>query len=124
MTQAPFSRRALAILLALPLVACGETGADVRSASFTPASRPAAQGLVGSDARGLLRQFGTPRLDIRDPAARKLQFGNGRCVLDVYLYPPAANREPLVTYAEARTPQGVDMDANACARALREGQQP
>ena len=59
------------------------------------------------------------RGDIRDPAARKLQFGNGRCVLDTYLYAPRARREPVVTYAEARASDGTAMNWNACAEQLR-----
>ncbi len=74
--------------------------------------------LIGTNATGLMRLFGTPRLDIRDPTARKLQFASGRCVLDAYLYAPAAGREPLVTYVEARDPQGSAVDTAACARTL------
>ncbi|MFT3967260.1 MAG: hypothetical protein QM690_15395 [Sphingobium sp.] len=108
----------------LLLAACGgATGAPVRpaSASFTPATRPGATDLIGADARGLQRQFGKPRLDIRDPGARKLQFANERCILDAYLYPPATNGEPVVTYVEARSPAGAAVDSNACAKALRDG---
>lgn len=84
------------------------------------AATPAASALVGADARSLSRQFGKPRLDIRDPTAHKLQYANDRCVLDVYLYPPGENREPLVTFAEARSPQGTAVDTGACAKTLRE----
>lgn len=89
------------------------------AAGFTPASRPEPVGVMGADARGLTRLFGEPRLDIRDPAARKLQFANGQCVLDTYLYAPAANREPVVTHVDARTSVGTDMDWNACVKLLR-----
>ena len=89
------------------------------AAGFTPASKPQPNGVIGADARGLMRLFGEPRLDIRDPAVRKLQFSNGQCVLDAYLYAPGANREPLVTHADARNSAGADMDWNACARLLR-----
>jgi hypothetical protein len=74
--------------------------------------------VIGVDARALVRLFGEPRLDIRDPAARKLQFSNGQCVLDAYLYPPRARREPLVTFAEARTSDGAAMDWADCASRL------
>lgn len=89
------------------------------AAGFTPASKPEPVGVMGADARGLIRLFGEPRLDIRDPSVRKLQFANGQCVLDTYLYPPAANREPVVTHADARTSAGNDMDWNACVKLLR-----
>jgi len=122
MTRAQMSAPALLLLSGLILSGCGETTTAVRpQTGFTPATRPATTGLVGIDARALQRQFGKPRLDIRDPTARKLQFSNDRCVLDAYLYPPADNREPLVSYVEARTPTGAAVDANACAKTLREG---
>ena len=89
------------------------------AAGFTPASKPQPTGVMGADARGLKLLFGEPRLDIRDPTARKLQFTNGQCVLDTYLYPPAADREPLVTLVEARNASGADMDWNACVKLLR-----
>jgi hypothetical protein len=113
---------AAALLSALLLGAC--TGAGTVAppkTSFIPATRPGATDLIGVDARALQHQFGKPRLDIRDPAARKLQFSGERCVLDAYLYPPGENKEPLVTYVEARSPAGAPVDSNACAKALREG---
>jgi len=110
----------LSLASLLLLSACGgTTGVEPPKAGFTPATRPGAEGLIGADARQLLRQFGKPRLDIRDPTARKLQFGNGRCILDAYLYPPSERREPVVTHAEARLPNGDPADVNACAKALR-----
>lgn len=121
-------RARLGLLRPLPLLlalgACG--GALVPpaplpppAAGFTPASQPQPSGVIGADARGLLRLFGEPRLDIRDPAARKLQFASGQCVLDAYLYAPGPNREPVVTHVDARDTKGTPLDWNACARLLR-----
>lgn len=107
---------------ALLLGGCGETGTVAPpAAGFTPATRPSDRDLTGMDARALQRQFGKPRLDIRDPTARKLQFANGRCILDAYLYPPAPDKEPVVTYVEARSATGGAFEGAACAKALREG---
>lgn len=115
--------RALFLVSFLFLAGCGAESLPTRpAASFTPATRSTATGLIGVDARALQRQFGKPRLDIRDPTAHKLQFANDRCVLDAYLYAPGTNREPVVTFVEARGPQGATLDANACAKLLREGQ--
>jgi hypothetical protein len=116
--------RAILSLALLSLGGCGASivppaGMPAPAAGFTPASRPEPVGVMGADARGLVRLFGEPRLDIRDPAARKLQFANGQCVLDTYLYPPAPNREPLVTHVDARNSAGTDMDWNACVKLLR-----
>jgi hypothetical protein len=82
---------------------------------------PAAQanGVIGADARALIRLFGEPRLDVQDPAVRKLQFSNDRCILDAYLYAFRDRREPVVTFAEARRRDGTAMDWNACASQLR-----
>ena len=81
---------------------------------------PGVEGVIGNDAAGLIRQFGPPRLDIVEGDARKLQFSGTACVLDAYLYPPAAGKEPLATYLEARRPSdGQDVDRAACIAALR-----
>lgn len=116
--------RAVLVLAALLPALAGCGGAVIPKVAppavgFTPASRPEPVGVMGADARGLRRLFGEPRLDIRDPAARKLQFANGQCILDAYLYPPAVGREPVVTHVDARTGTGTDMDWQACVRALR-----
>jgi hypothetical protein len=40
------------------------------------------------------------------------------CVLDAYLYPPAAGKEPVVTWIDARRPTGEDFDRASCIAAL------
>lgn len=117
-------RIGLAVLLSLPLAACGGTIVPPAGPAAPPAGPPASaftkQGpLLGSDARALTKMFGTPRLDIRETSVRKLQFANGRCVLDAYLYAPSRGKEPVVTHVDARTPAGADVDPAACATALQ-----
>ena len=81
---------------------------------------PGVAGVIGNDAAGLIRQFGKPRLDVIEGDARKLQFSGTACVLDAYLYPPVAGKEPLATYIDARRPSdGQDVDRAACIAALR-----
>ena len=88
--------------------------------SATPQLVPGVEGVIGNDAAGLVRQFGKPRLDILEGDARKLQFSGTACVLDAYLYPPVAGKEPLATYIDARRPSdGQDVDRAACIAALR-----
>ena len=111
-------------VLSLVLTACGggivPPAPIARPAAGPPASAFTKPGpLMGMDARHLIQQFGTPRLDIRESTMRKLQFANGRCVLDAYLYAPAQGKEPVVTHVDARTPAGVDTDPAACAVALQ-----
>ncbi|WP_150292977.1 hypothetical protein [Sphingobium estronivorans] len=119
------SHLALAAALSLPLAACGGVVPPPATTIARPPAGPPASAftrsgpLIGSDAKQLMRLFGTPRLDIRESAMRKLQFANGRCVLDAYLYMPPQGKEPLVTHVDARTLTGTDIDAASCAAALQ-----
>ena len=72
--------------------------------------------VLGQNAQTLIRLFGEPELDVREQTARKLQFVSAICVLDAYLYP--RGREPLVTYVDARQPDGRDIDRASCVAAL------
>lgn len=84
-------------------------------------SLPGVEGVIGAGVAQLTREFGKPRLDVWEGDARKLQFSGTPCVLDVYLYPPAAGREPQATYVEARRPSdGRDVDRAACIAGLRQ----
>jgi hypothetical protein len=81
---------------------------------------PGLEGVIGASASQLTRRFGTPRLDVWEGDARKLQFSGTPCILDVYLYPSAPGREPQATYVEARrASDGRDVDRADCAAALR-----
>lgn len=80
---------------------------------------PGIEGLIGANAAALVRQFGIPRLDVREGDARKLQFSGQPCVLDVWLYPLQPGAEPTATYVEARrASDGLDVDRTACVQAL------
>lgn len=80
---------------------------------------PGIEGLIGANAASLSRQLGTPRLDVREGDARKLQFSGEPCVLDVWLYPLSPGAEPTATYVEARrASDGLDVDRVACVTAL------
>ena len=138
----------LTLLALLPmLAACGADKRPVQSASAPvaakprqhsrvpvvrqpvrpPAAPPRAQvapgleGVIGSSQAELARQFGTPRLEVWEGDARKLQFTGTACVLDVYLYPASAGREPQATYIDARrASDGKDVDRATCIAALRQ----
>jgi hypothetical protein len=94
-----------------------------RPAALPPAkiqNLPGVEGVIGATTAELTRQFGTPRLDVWEGDARKLQFSGSPCVLDVYLYPSAEGREPQATYVDARrTTDGRDVDRVACIAGLR-----
>jgi hypothetical protein len=94
-------------------------------AQHAPAPRPLAapglEGVIGSSQAELARQFGTPRLEVWEGDARKLQFTGTACVLDVYLYPSAQGRELQATYVDARrASDGKDVDRATCIAALRQ----
>jgi hypothetical protein len=98
------------------------TVAPVRIAPPSPRVQvaPGLEGVIGANREGLIRQFGSPRLDVWEGDARKLQFSASACVLDVYLYPPAAGREPEATYVDARrVSDGQDVDRASCVAALK-----
>jgi hypothetical protein len=122
----------LAIVPLIVLSACGSavpaaSGARPQPVSTRPApvypgttSTVSPGGLIGRDARALTGLFGTPRLDVREGAARRIQFAGSACVLDVYLYPQTSGREPVVTHVDARLPDGRDTAADGCVAALRQ----
>ena len=127
----------IALALAPALAACGTTSATQGPAATPPRPRttapvrtapapprvqvaPGLEAVIGNSREGLIAQFGTPRLDVWEGDARKLQFGGGACVLDVYLYPPAQGGAPAATYVDARrASDGQDVDRASCVAALR-----
>jgi hypothetical protein len=140
-----------ALPLALLLASCGGGGAtpagrttQVRSTPppartpptrttiprTTPAQRPTAQvqmapgleGVIGADALQLGRVFGTPRLDVIEDDARKMQWTGTACILDIYLYPQSGSSKPTATYVDARRGDGRDVDRASCVAALRKVQ--
>lgn len=98
-----------------------------RPAPAPPPARPAAtlqtapglEGVIGADADQLTRLFGSPRLDIREEDARKLQWSGTACILDAYLYPATPGGRAIATYVDARRGDGRDVDRAACVTALR-----
>ena len=110
----------------LLLAGCASTGKEAPTVAPTPRAvqRPAPlnstglESVLGRTARALEALFGRPGLDVREGPARKLQFAGPACVLDAYLYPPAAGGEPIVTHLDARLPDGRDLDRASCVAAL------
>jgi len=83
-------------------------------------SLPGLEGVIGANAQELTRLFGTPRLDVVEGDARKLQFSRTPCVLDVYLYPPAPGQAPRASYVDARrSGDARDVDRAACVASLK-----
>jgi hypothetical protein len=110
----------LAVALALSACATPQT-APAPAVKGPPIPQAAAAGLdrvMGKDARALEVLFGPPDQDVREEAARKLQYSSSVCVLDAYLYAKEKGREPVVTYLDARLPNGDDIDRASCIAAL------
>jgi hypothetical protein len=109
--------------VALTLAACAPTAVQ------QPVARPAAsavalplrtglEAVIGRTAAALAAQFGTAALDVREGTGRKLQYAGPACVLDAYLYAPAAGGEPIVIHVDARRLDGTDFDRASCVAAL------
>ncbi len=74
--------------------------------------------VMGQNANALSQLFGQPLLDLTEGAGRKLQYGSDICVLDAYLYPPAAGGVPVVRHVDARQRTGAPIDRASCVAAL------
>lgn len=107
----------------LILSACAATPRPAKVASPVQVSPPlvAPAGLdrvIGRNAGALISLFGNADQDVREDNSRKLQFSSGICILDAYLYTPAKGNEPLVSYVDARQPDGGSIDKASCVAAL------
>ncbi len=116
-------RYALPLFPLIVLAGCTvpQTAAPVRTGGMAPVPVPytsvGLERVIGQDAAGLTKLFGTPDADVREGTARKLQFQGSFCVLDAYLY-PKDGAEPRVTYLDAREPDGSSIDRASCVAAL------
>jgi len=118
-------KRLVAMAALLALAACEETPKALEDGAppltLPPAPQVKTSGLgqvMGHTATGLIGLFGKPEQDLRETNGRRLQFVGSDCVLDAYLYPPVAGREPVVTYVDTRLPDGRDTDRASCVNAL------
>lgn len=115
--------RFLCLLLLPTLVLAGCASTPTARPVLTPTrSLPMrATGLervLGANARGLTALFGPADQDVKETGAQRLQFRGPICVLDAYLYPDATGRDPVVTYIDARQPDGRDIDRASCVAAM------
>jgi hypothetical protein len=111
------------VLLFPPLILAGCVSAPTARPMVVPTrSAPMrATGLervLGENARGLVALFGPADQDVHEEGSRRLQFRGPICVLDAYLYPESKGRDPVVTYIDARQPDGRDIDRASCVAAL------
>ncbi len=111
--------RSTILVFLLALAGCAAVPQSSERLPVTPPviSTSGLERVLGQPAPRLVALFGQPELDVREQAARKLQFVGPICVLDAYLYPQGA-REAVVTYVDARQPDGRDIDRASCVAAL------
>lgn len=104
--------------LALALAACAPTPRIATVPRATP-PMPAVglERVLGRTAAQLVQMFGPAAQDLRERQGRRLQFAAPACVLDAYLYAKGGG-EPVVTYLDARLPNGDDVDRASCVAAL------
>ncbi|MFD1788002.1 hypothetical protein ACFSC3_10485 [Sphingomonas floccifaciens] len=117
-------KRLLPLLPALLLAACSTGTTAPRPAARIPLPQPRTistvglERVMGQSARALTQAFGAADADVTEGMGRKLQFGSRICVLDAYLYPKDGRGEPVVTYVDARQPDGSAIDRASCVAAL------
>jgi hypothetical protein len=114
-------KRVVVIGLGLLVAACGETAARPVAPAAIPVAPPkpvsGLERVMGQSVGGLTQLFGNADADVREGTARKLQYRGSFCVLDTYLY-PEKGKEPVVTYLDARQPDGSPIDRASCVAAL------
>ncbi|WP_299322992.1 hypothetical protein [Parasphingopyxis sp.] len=111
-------RRIIALGALMAVAGCASTPTVIPATPSQPMTATGLERVIGSNAAQLVRLFGEAVQDFRENDARKLQFTGDACVLDTYLYPENGNREPVVTYVDARNAAGEDVDRAACVEAL------
>ncbi len=120
------ARTKMAVMLVLAtamLAGCTTSGSAISTRPDTtpvPTTIRSPAGLdrvMGREANALVALFGQPDADIREGAARKLQFTSAACVLDAYLY-PRGTAAPVVTHIDSRQPDGSPIDRASCIAAL------
>ncbi|OYU16109.1 MAG: hypothetical protein CFE37_01795 [Alphaproteobacteria bacterium PA4] len=111
--------RSLCFALLLAGCAATPTPAPVAAPPHAPAPPPPGLSrILGSGAAGVTALLGPASMERSEGPARQLQFIRPACVLDVFLYPPAAGGAPVVRTAAARRPDGSRIDAGACLALL------
>jgi hypothetical protein len=73
--------------------------------------------LLGRNAHAVTTLLGQPNADVTEGLGRKMQFAGAICVLDAYLY-KGSEREPVVTFIDARQRNGGPIDKASCLAAL------
>lgn len=97
-----------------------EQGAPLRrpEAPTQTASTPPAQ-LLGMSRADIIKHLGPPSFQRRDRTALLLRYREGRCILDLFLYPRGQSEAgKAVDYIEARAANGQRIETRPCIDAV------
>ena len=76
--------------------------------------------LLGMSRADIIKHLGQPTFQRRDQTALLLRYREGRCILDLYLYPrDQSGLGKAVDYFEARTDDGQLIETEPCIDAVR-----
>lgn len=68
----------------------------------------------------VIQELGQPTFQRRERNALLLRYRQGKCILDLFLYPEGQNgSEKAVSYIEARTPGGEKVTTEPCVDSIR-----
>jgi hypothetical protein len=82
---------------------------------------PTPEKLLGMDRAGIVKILGQPSFRRRDAPALLMRYRDQRCILDLFLYPPAGPREtgdPKVEHVEARGVEGGRIATKTCIESV------
>jgi hypothetical protein len=82
---------------------------------------PAPEKLIGMGRAEVVKILGPPSFRRLDAPALLMRYRDERCILDLFLYPPAGPRGadgPAVEHVEARAVGGGRMATNACIESV------
>lgn len=109
--------------LGLLLHACAQT--PPATTAIPSDDRAGLEAVINKGAEAALALLGPATLDRREGPARHLQFAGSPCILDLFYYPPESGGTAIALYADARLPDGRDLQAGEClARLQRAPAQP
>lgn len=118
-----FGRAALAIaaltIASLAVTGCASSGGSVDpgAAGRTPSSAE----LSGLGRTQVVALLGPADFDRVDGPAEIMQYRNGACTLDVFLYKNAADGETRVTHVEARDANMSTVPGDTCLKSVVRG---
>lgn len=119
MTKSSEFRLAALAVASLTAAGCASSGGslDLGTAGRTPSSAD----LSGLGRTQLVSLLGPADFNRVDGPAEIMQYRNGACTLDIFLYKKAADGETRVTHVEARDANMSTVPGDACLQSVVRG---